>query len=198
MSKSKPTSVDMPVALQDQAVSVFVNIMLSGESIEVYNYTITLGKSVAESLRLAVINEVAVIAVNKEMNNPVLQSTEMRPAAHIYEEVYCNVQVEGTHNWPDCPFDEVAYLRDPHRHVFHIKAYVAVTHSDRDVEFIMLKHAIQNYLKAAYWDDVTHQHLFGAKSCEMIGKELMNAFDLSRVEVSEDAENGALLLRIPE
>lgn len=119
------------------------------------------------------------------------------------EQVYCRLQVEGTHSWPNCPFDEVAYLRDRHRHVFHIKAYKQVTHSDRDVEFIMLKHEIKNYLEARYYSyDIsngntitqgTHLHEFGSMSCEMIAKELIEQFDLSACEVNEDDENGAFV-----
>ncbi|TFH02544.1 MAG: hypothetical protein E4H14_17555 [Candidatus Thorarchaeota archaeon] len=107
--------------------------------------------------------------------------------------VYCTVLFEAIHNWPGCPFDEVAYLRDPHRHIFHIKAYKRVFHDDRDVEFIMLKHEIERYLKTTYSDGV-----FGAKSCEMLGRELMEKFDLCQVEVSEDNENGAVLHKVGE
>lgn len=108
-------------------------------------------------------------------------------------EVYCTLQVEGTHNWPNCPFDEVAYLRVPHRHVFHVKAYKEVFHDDRDQEFIMLKHEIQNYLTFTYGHHTKHLCVFGAKSCEMIARELVDKFSLARCEVSEDDENGAIV-----
>lgn len=122
----------------------------------------------------------------------------------VTEEVYCTLQVEGIHKWPECPFDEVAYLRDPHRHVFHIKAFKLVTHSDRDVEFIMLKHRIEAYLLTTYGQPIVHDTgweicdnkrvcVFGAMSCEMIAKELITQFDLTRCEVSEDNENGAIV-----
>ena len=108
-------------------------------------------------------------------------------------EVFCTLQVEGTHNWPGCPFDEVAYLRDPHRHVFHIKAYAVVDHADRDIEFIMLKHKIDTYLFEKYFNHDQRLHVFNAQSCEMIASELIDVFDLSRCEVSEDNENGAII-----
>lgn len=110
----------------------------------------------------------------------------------IKTEVYCTLQIEGTHNWPNCPFDEVDYLRVPHRHVFHIKAYKQVFHDDRDVEFIMLKHAIGKYFEI-YYDTEKKLHVFGAKSCEMIARELITAFGLCKCEVNEDNENGAIL-----
>jgi len=110
----------------------------------------------------------------------------------ITTEVYCTLQIEGTHNWPNCPFDEVDYLRVPHRHIFHIKAYAEVNHDDRDIEFICLKHRIEEYF-VRYRDDVKKICVFGAKSCEMIARELITEFGLTRCEVNEDNENGAIL-----
>lgn len=102
--------------------------------------------------------------------------------------VYCTVLFEGLHCWPGCPFEEVKYLRDLHRHVFHIKAHKQVFHDDRDVEFIMLKHKVEWYLKERYPGGA-----MGATSCEMLGRDLMEKFDLIEVEVSEDGENGAIV-----
>lgn len=112
------------------------------------------------------------------------------------KEVFCTLQVEGIHSWPECPFDEVAYLRDPHRHIFHIKGYKVVTHDDRDVEFIMLKRQLVEYLIFKYADRDNENPficMFGPMSCEMIAKELIEEFDLSKCEVSEDNENGTVV-----
>jgi hypothetical protein len=111
----------------------------------------------------------------------------------IVSTVFCTLQVEGTHNWKDCPIEEVAYLRDPHRHMFHIKAYKNVSHDDRDTEFIVMKHKIQSYLTGKYFDPQTWLHQFGGMSCEMIARELIGEFDLAGCEVSEDGENGCWL-----
>lgn len=108
-------------------------------------------------------------------------------------EVYCTLQIEGTHNWKDCPFDEVAYLRDDHRHVFHIKAHKKVNHDDRDIEFIMLKHNIIKYLNERYYCGGISMCEFGSMSCEMIANELISQFELDVCEVSEDGENGAIV-----
>lgn len=110
-------------------------------------------------------------------------------------EVYCTLQVDGTHNWPGCPFEEVAYLRDPHRHMFHVKAYKPVTHDDRDTEFILLKHHILDYLRVQYYNEDLRTHAFGSMSCEMIAQELAGMFGLSRCEVNEDNENGCIWTR---
>ena len=108
-------------------------------------------------------------------------------------EVFCSLQFEATHNWPECPFSEVDYLCDPHRHVFHVKAYKKVFHDDRDVEFIMLKHDIMDYLHAEYYDEAYRMGVLGKTSCEMLAAELIEQFDLSICEVSEDGENGAVV-----
>lgn len=108
-------------------------------------------------------------------------------------EVYCTLQLPGIHNWPQCPFEEVSYLRDPHRHMFHIKAHVLVNHHDRDVEFIMLKNMITEYLTQEYYSSQHKALYFGAMSCEMIAHDLIQKFDLWKCEVSEDGENGAIV-----
>lgn len=117
------------------------------------------------------------------------------PTVRYETQVYCTVHVEGVHHWPDCPFDEVKYLRDPHRHMFHIKAFKPVSHDDRDVEFIMLKHEIAEYLRDKYWHEEGKCLYFGAMSCEMIARELIDEFELSVCEVSEDGENGSATMR---
>lgn len=117
---------------------------------------------------------------------------------HAYDNVttvFCTLQIEATHNWPECPFQEVIYLRDPHRHVFHIKAHKIVNHNDRDTEFLILKHKINTYVHEQYWDDTIKMCRFGSKSCEMLCEELAQQFDLCEIEISEDNENGSKLVR---
>lgn len=99
--------------------------------------------------------------------------------------IHAKVLYEALHHWPKCDIEEVAYLKTPHRHVFHILATVLVSHSDRDVEFIVLQHRIKEYLEATYKGD------FGAMSCESIAEDLIHKFDLSACSVFEDGENGA-------
>ena len=114
-------------------------------------------------------------------------------------EVYCSLQFEGIHCWPGCPIPEVHYLSVPHRHMFHVKAYSKVNHNDRDVEFIKLKHDITKFLYEVYPHDTESASvvlLLGANSCEMIANKILNQFNLSRCEVNEDGENGAIVTRL--
>lgn len=99
--------------------------------------------------------------------------------------VVVNLQFESTHKWEACPFKEVAYLKDLHRHMFHICCKKQVAHSDRDIEIIMMKHSILKYLKSKYPESL------GPMSCEMLAEELVSHFGLSYCSVLEDGENGA-------
>ena len=78
-----------------------------------------------------------------------------------------------------------------HRHKWFITAKKKVNHDDRDVEFIMFKRDIIDYLREEYFNSLTRTHEFGSRSCEMLAKEIMEAFDCVYVSVFEDNENGA-------
>jgi hypothetical protein len=78
--------------------------------------------------------------------------------------------------------------------VFHVKVTIAVNHSDRDIEFIMFKTVVRNFI---------HHHLedkdLGDMSCEMMAEKIHD-YLLSRdykdpmtIEVSEDGENGGIV-----
>lgn len=49
-------------------------------------------------------------------------------------QIVVRFQVVGWHCWPDAP-DHRAYLRNEHRHQFHVEIRVDVAHDDREVEF---------------------------------------------------------------
>ncbi len=101
--------------------------------------------------------------------------------------VVVTLDVEGIHAWPQCPFEEVKFLRDPHRHLFKIRCAKKVGHLDRDIEIIMLKRMILGYLNTKYSGQ------FGSMSCEMIADDLMTEFNLDSCVVLEDGENGAMI-----
>lgn len=101
--------------------------------------------------------------------------------------VYCTLEFEARHSWPGCPFDEVVFLRFPHRHIFKVKAVKEVGHLDRDVEFITLKRRVQTFVSVFQPDA-------GSRSCEQMAKEILEAYGLVQCEVSEDGENGAVVV----
>ena len=112
---------------------------------------------------------------------------------NVTTNIIVNLQIEGLHCWPAAKeiFPEVSFLSDPHRHIFHIQLKKKVNHDDRDVEFILFKRDVTDYLRLKYYLDIQRIHDFGSKSCEMIAKELLRNFDCQYVSVVEDGENGA-------
>jgi len=104
--------------------------------------------------------------------------------------IWVTNQKELFHKYPNAP-DEVAFLRNEHRHIFHFKTYIEVTHNDRDIEFILFKRFIQTFLEDVHANDLNH------KSCEMLSDEIYNYINKKYpnrniiIEVSEDKENGS-------
>ena len=112
--------------------------------------------------------------------------------------VIVKLAVDGMHAFLKAAelFPEVDFLSQRHRHMFHFTVACAVTHSDRDKEFIMLKRDIIDYINGEYFNDLTRTCEFGAKSCEMLADQILKEFDAEWVEVWEDQENGARVERI--
>lgn len=107
--------------------------------------------------------------------------------------VYCTTRVVGFHNWPNAPFSS-EFLKSKHRHEFHIKVIVNVVHNDRDIEFIRLREDVDEMFAGG-----SPVHNFGSKSCEMIAEDIKSILETKEykvhsVEVSEDGENGAILV----
>lgn len=107
--------------------------------------------------------------------------------------VVARIEIEGLHNWPDARqiFPEVWFLSNMHRHKWFIEAKKPVYHDDRDTEFILFGRDIKDYLYRTYYNEETRTHEFGAKSCEMLAREILERFECCFVSVFEDNENGA-------
>ena len=89
----------------------------------------------------------------------------------------------GYHQWKDAP-EKFAYLRNIHRHVFHVRAEMEVTHDNRDIEFIELKDAVDYFIYEVYYNQIFPD------SCEKIARDIAEQFGFDYVEVLEDNENG--------
>lgn len=112
--------------------------------------------------------------------------------------VIVNLQVEGIHCWPQAKeiYSDIAFLSDPHRHMFHITCEKEVNHNDRDVEFIRFKREINSFLLSKYADiDGTDTCKFGSMSCEMLATELLDRLELESCIVMEDGENGSKVIK---
>lgn len=112
----------------------------------------------------------------------------------INKYIYITTKFEGFHKYIDAP-EEVSYLRNKHRHLFGVKVKIEVFTNDREIEFIMFKHKIEEYIKRFSGDN-------DALSCEMMAEEIynyvkgINCILYNRkleVIVNEDEENGAVV-----
>lgn len=101
--------------------------------------------------------------------------------------VIVNTTFEGTHQYVDAP-QEVSYLRVPHRHIFHVNVEIQVFHDDRELEFIMIKHRLDEFLRNEGFSLMT--------SCEQYAKHiiefLIEKYGERQIccQVLEDGENG--------
>ena len=114
---------------------------------------------------------------------------------NIFSVIFCSVDFEALHNWHDIGEQEPCwFLAQKHRHVFKIKVYKRVYHDNRDSEFIAFKHEVLKFLKSQFVIDAKSGIPdISNRSCEMLGRMILNQFDAIKVEVSEDGENGAIV-----
>jgi len=109
----------------------------------------------------------------------------------VNRNIFVQFTKEGIHRYPDAPAG-VEFLQHPHRHIFHFRVTVSVTHNDRDIEFILFKRELEGLYSGGTME-------VDYKSCEMLCEELISYIAdkypnrMISVEVSEDGENGAIL-----
>ena len=117
--------------------------------------------------------------------------------------IWVTFQKEGIHCYPAAATDpnlatgdqyDVSFLANPHRHIFHFRVWLSVTHNDRDVEFIQFKRWLEQ-LYSSTQSVLSLDH----KSCEMMSDELYDTISQKYpnrevwIEVSEDGENGSFI-----
>lgn len=100
--------------------------------------------------------------------------------------VWISAAFEGFHRYVNAP-DDVAFLREWHRHIFHVKIGMEVSDLNREIEFFQFKRKVKDFLLEQY------SGKYFESSCEMIARDIQSFFDATFVSVSEDGENGALV-----
>jgi hypothetical protein len=116
--------------------------------------------------------------------------------------IWVTFRKEGIHMYPAAATDpklatgdeyDVSFLGTPHRHIFHFRVSIEVFQDDRDIEFIQFK----RWLEKCYSDGTLE---LNHKSCEMIARDLNDIIKArypgrkTSIDVSEDGENGAILM----
>jgi hypothetical protein len=107
-------------------------------------------------------------------------------------------EFEGFHKYPNAGSIDprIKFLEDEHRHMFKVEVMISVTHLDRELEFFLVKWALQDFIKAG---DQNH------RSCEMIATDILENHLIPsygdnrqyQIVVSEDGENDGIVAYIP-
>lgn len=106
-------------------------------------------------------------------------------------------QFEGFHYYPNAGEIDprIRFLENEHRHLFKVEVKIAVTHLDRELEFFLVKWALESFIRGG-----NQNH----RSCEMIAEDiLINHLYPSygeryyEVVVSEDGESDGIIEYVP-
>jgi len=108
-------------------------------------------------------------------------------------------EFEGFHFYPGAASidEKIRFLENEHRHIFKVGVKISVTHLDRELEFFLVKWALQDFIKVG---KMNH------KSCEMISMDILQNHLIPKygsnryyeVIVSEDGESDGIIEFIPE
>lgn len=107
-------------------------------------------------------------------------------------------EFEGFHYYPDAGSIDtrIKFLESLHRHMFKVEVKISVTHLDRELEFFLVKWALNDFIKSG---NMNH------KSCEMIATDILNnhlipSYGANRyyeIVVSEDGESDGIIEYTP-
>jgi hypothetical protein len=125
----------------------------------------------------------------------VIIKQDVRPRTETYIKV--RTEFEGYHFYPgagDIDY-RIKFLENEHRHMFKVEVKISVTHLDRELEFFLVKWALQDFTKSG---KMNH------KSCEMIATDILQEHLLPKygeryyeIVVSEDGESDGIVEYFP-
>jgi len=116
---------------------------------------------------------------------------DWRPRTETFIKV--RTEFEGFHFYPNAGAidPKIKFLENEHRHMFKVEVKISVTHLDRELEFFLVKWALQDFIQSG---DQNH------RSCEMIATDILNNHLLPKygqryyeVVVSEDGESDGIV-----
>lgn len=103
-------------------------------------------------------------------------------------------EFEGFHFYPDAGLidERIKFLETEHRHIFKVEVKISVNHLDRELEFFLVKWALQDFIKSG---KMNH------KSCEMIATDILDNHLKPRygedrfyeITISEDGESDGIV-----
>lgn len=103
-------------------------------------------------------------------------------------------EFEGYHYYPNASTIDprIGFLENEHRHMFKVEVKISVTHLDRELEFFLVKWALQEYIKESKMNHM---------SCEMIATDILQNHLIPNygkdryyeIVVSEDGESDGII-----
>jgi hypothetical protein len=121
--------------------------------------------------------------------------TDVRPRTETFIKI--RTEFEGYHFYPDAgDIDQrIKFLENEHRHMFKVEVKISVSHLDRELEFFLVKWALQDFIKSG---KMNH------KSCEMIATDILEQHlkplygeRYYEIVVSEDGESDGIVEYFP-
>ncbi len=107
-------------------------------------------------------------------------------------------EFEGYHFYPNAGSIDprIKFLENEHRHMFKVEVKISVTHLDRELEFFLVKWALNEFIQSG-----NQNHM----SCEMIATAILNQHLIPKygsnryyeIVVSEDGESDGIVEHFP-
>ena len=116
---------------------------------------------------------------------------DWRPSQMSYIRV--RTEFEGFHHYPNAGSIDprIQFLENEHRHMFKVEVKISVDHLDRELEFFLVKWALNDFIKSGSQDD---------RSCEMIAQDILVNHLIPKygqryyeIVVSEDGESDGII-----
>jgi hypothetical protein len=125
----------------------------------------------------------------------VIIKQDVRPRTETFIKV--RTEFEGYHYYPGAGEIDprIKFLENEHRHIFKVEVKISVTHLDRELEFFLVKWALQDFIESG---KMNH------KSCEMIATDILEQHLKPKygeryyeIVVSEDGESDGIVEYFP-
>ena len=116
---------------------------------------------------------------------------DWRPSQMSYIRV--RTEFEGFHHYPNAGSIDprIQFLENEHRHMFKVEVKISVDHLDRELEFFLVKWALNDFIKSGSQDH---------RSCEMIAQDILVNHLIPKygqryyeIVVSEDGESDGII-----
>jgi len=106
--------------------------------------------------------------------------------------IWVKTSFTGFHCWPEAQ-EDIAYLRDLHRHNFGVRVEFDVTHSDREVEFHQLLKQLNEEILPKVKFRLEAEPRMSCEDMALLIASNLPSKNMISVSVDEDNECGAIV-----